>query len=207
MQFWTMMASSDLRSTDLGFFSDDPFKDEEIEDSVGLPETCGICDKSFTSPVILNCLHIFDLRCLGDFKVSSGLMEYIKCPKCGKIAGDIKSLEPYDTTVLRQGVLSVSDADSVLCTLCTEGKEAQYRCIQCAGTLCERCRDTHKASFHLFVHVLRLWSYFLHTKFSIWVTLKSKTIASSKGQCKTQSQLFAQITPGTFIPSFVCSVM
>ncbi|CAH8828622.1 unnamed protein product [Trichobilharzia szidati] len=32
----------------------------------------------------------------------------------------------------------------VKCSVCTDGNEALYRCMHCAGTLCERCRDIHK---------------------------------------------------------------
>ncbi|VDM31135.1 unnamed protein product [Hydatigera taeniaeformis] len=71
-------------------------------------------------------------------------MEFIKCPKCDKISGGVKTLPSYDLSLVDESVSSDGRLDLVKCSVCTEGKEAQYRCIQCDGTLCARCRETHK---------------------------------------------------------------
>ncbi len=147
--------ASDLQTNELGFFSDEPLKVDELEESSGLPDTCGICNNSLSNPLILNCLHIFDQGCLVEFENYDGIIEFIKCPTCGRLSGGLKSLEPYDITVVEQNEHTESEDDVIKCSVCTEGKEAQYRCIQCAGTLCDRCRDTHKVCYFTNIHPVR----------------------------------------------------
>ncbi|VEL09582.1 unnamed protein product [Protopolystoma xenopodis] len=123
------------------------FKGDDLEESGGLPTKCSICEKSFRDPVILNCLHIFDRECLGKFEKNDGIVSFIKCPKCENTSGGLKTLESYDTSIIVTGVRAGENSigtKSVLCSVCTEGGEALYKCIQCAGPLCERCRDIHK---------------------------------------------------------------
>ncbi len=126
--------------------------DDELEEPQGLPSTCLICEKSFTDPVILNCLHIFDRECLLTYEHHDGIAEYIKCPKCEQTSGGLRTLEPFCSAVI-DGSTTVLDSESqqaVQCSLCTEGREAQFRCIQCAGTLCDRCKEFHKVTLYLF---------------------------------------------------------
>ncbi|VDD79640.1 unnamed protein product [Mesocestoides corti] len=129
---------------EFGLFSEDCLKEEELEESSVLPRLCAICNNPLKDPLILNCLHIFDQNCLVDYQSHDGLTEYVKCPKCARISGGLKTLEPFDMTVVEQNDQNVVETSVLMCSACTEGKEALYRCIQCAGTLCGRCRDTHK---------------------------------------------------------------
>nr|VZI18480.1 unnamed protein product [Spirometra erinaceieuropaei] len=135
-------------------FTGDLSKDEALEGSSGLPTTCGVCQNNLENPVILNCLHIFDRDCLINYESNDGLADYIKCPRCEKTSGGLKSLEPFNISVLeKRDDTDTNESETLIkCSTCTEGREAQYRCIHCAGTLCDRCRDIHKVmklfSFH-----------------------------------------------------------
>ncbi|CAH8291364.1 unnamed protein product [Heterobilharzia americana] len=129
-------------------FSDELHKISTLEETGGLPTLCGICEKPFANPVILSCLHIYDRDCLRNFERNDNVVPYTKCPRCGTLSSSIKTLETYDVSIVET---SCEDEDSqqpngkgVKCSVCTDGNEALYRCMQCAGTLCERCRDIHK---------------------------------------------------------------
>ena len=77
-----------------------------------------------------------------------GLVDYVKCPKCDRFSGDLKSLQPFNYSLIDHADPNDEHSDIVRCLLCTEGKEAEYRCIQCNGGLCARCRETHKVRLH-----------------------------------------------------------
>ncbi|CAH8449069.1 unnamed protein product [Schistosoma bovis] len=129
-------------------FSDDFSKISTLEEAGGLPTLCGICEKPFTNPVILSCLHIFDRDCVRNFEKNDSMVPYTKCPRCDTLSGSVKTLEAYDLSVAQtrsegDGSHKVSGA-TVKCSVCTDGNDALYRCLHCAGTLCERCRDIHK---------------------------------------------------------------
>ncbi|BHF71447.1 hypothetical protein SprV_0401450500 [Sparganum proliferum] len=146
--------SNNLQISEDTAFSGDLSKDEALEGSSGLPTTCGVCQNNLENPVILNCLHIFDRDCLINYESNDGLADYIKCPRCEKTSGGLKSLEPFNISVLeKRDDTETNESETLIkCSTCTEGREAQYRCIHCAGTLCDRCRDIHKVmklfSFH-----------------------------------------------------------
>ncbi|VDP77384.1 unnamed protein product [Echinostoma caproni] len=79
-------------------------KSAPLEESTGLPTVCGICEKPFVDPVILNCLHIFDRECLRSFEKHDNVVSYTKCPRCEVFSGSLKSLEPYDTSIVDSDV-------------------------------------------------------------------------------------------------------
>ncbi|VDK37869.1 unnamed protein product [Taenia asiatica] len=137
-------AASDDDEINTSLLSDGVLKDEELEGSQSLWKQCSICNNKFTDPLILNCLHIFDRSCLFAQQKCEGLTEFIKCPKCDKVSGGVKTLPSYDLSLVDQSEPIDGHLDMLKCSVCTEGKEAQYRCIQCDGTLCARCRETHK---------------------------------------------------------------
>ncbi|CAH8441338.1 unnamed protein product [Schistosoma turkestanicum] len=129
-------------------FSDDLCKISTLEEAGGLPTLCGICEKPFSNPVILSCLHIYDRDCVRNFEKNDSMVPYTKCPRCDTLSGSVKTLEAYDLSVAQirsegDGSQKVNGA-SVKCSVCTDGNDALYRCLHCAGTLCERCRDIHK---------------------------------------------------------------
>lgn len=129
-------------------FSDDFSKISTLEEAGGLPTLCGICEKPFTNPVILSCLHIFDRECVRNFEKNDSMVPYTKCPRCDTLSGSVRTLEAYDLSVAQtrsegDGSHKVNGA-AVKCSVCTDGNDALYRCLHCAGTLCERCRDIHK---------------------------------------------------------------
>ncbi|CAH8452484.1 unnamed protein product [Schistosoma rodhaini] len=129
-------------------FSDDFSKISTLEEAGGLPTLCGICEKPFTNPVILSCLHIFDRDCVRNFEKNDSMVPYTKCPRCDTLSGSVRTLEAYDLSVAQtrsegDGSHKVNGA-AVKCSVCTDGNDALYRCLHCAGTLCERCRDIHK---------------------------------------------------------------
>ncbi|KAK4473786.1 hypothetical protein MN116_003123 [Schistosoma mekongi] len=129
-------------------FSDDLSKISTLEEAGGLPTLCGICEKPFTNPVILSCLHIYDRDCVRNFEKTDSMVPYTKCPRCDTLSGSVKTLETYDLSVAQtrcEGDGSQKlNGTSVKCSVCTDGNDALYRCLHCAGTLCERCRDIHK---------------------------------------------------------------
>ncbi|KAF8564025.1 hypothetical protein P879_10522 [Paragonimus westermani] len=125
---------------------DELSKDKLLGDSSGMPVNCSICGKTFSSPVILSCLHIFDRECLRSSERHDNLVPYIKCPRCEEISGGLKTLPPYDVSLIDDAPdeIKLNSDNVVRCSVCTDGNEAVYRCLHCAGTLCERCRDIHK---------------------------------------------------------------
>ncbi|TGZ54672.1 hypothetical protein CRM22_010585 [Opisthorchis felineus] len=135
-------------------FDDNFSKSASLGETTGLPLFCDICEKQFNDPVILSCLHVFDRACLKAFEKQEGMNVYVKCPRCGSISGGLDTLETYNLSIADPAVCSGKDDSretSVQCSVCTEGNEAVYRCLHCAGTLCERCRDIHKV-IKLFSH-------------------------------------------------------
>ncbi|CAL8079525.1 unnamed protein product [Calicophoron daubneyi] len=128
-------------------FDDDYSKQNALEEPTGLPTTCSICDRPFVDAVILSCLHIFCRECVRGFEKHDSMVTYIKCPRCDAISGGVKTLESYDLSVVSvkpEGEKPTQNGTTVKCSVCTDGNEALYRCLHCAGTLCERCRDIHK---------------------------------------------------------------
>ena len=132
--------------------SDQMVENEELEGSVHLLKQCSICNRKFTDPIILGCLHVFDRGCIMAHQKCRGLVDYVECPKCDRLSVDLKSSQPFDLYLIDHVEPPVEHADVVKCSVCTEEKEAQYRCIQCEGTLCARCRDTHKVCLLLFCY-------------------------------------------------------
>lgn len=137
--------SSDISDN---LFSDDYIKLSTLDEPTELPTICGICEKPFVDPVILICLHIYDRDCLKNFEKHDALISFIKCPRCDTLSGGIKTLELYDVGIAQNGEKYIQNVDGkfVKCSVCTDGNEALYKCLHCAGTLCERCRDVHKVN-------------------------------------------------------------
>ncbi|CAH8451642.1 unnamed protein product [Dicrocoelium dendriticum] len=136
----------DLHNGGSPLLDDELSKSVTLEESTGMPVNCSLCEKPFNDPVILSCLHIFDRECLRPLERNDNVAPYIKCPRCGAISGGLKTLPPYDSALAaaEKGAVSNAPDTAVQCSVCTDGNEALYRCLHCAGTLCERCRDVHK---------------------------------------------------------------
>lgn len=118
-----------------------------LEHRQELPTVCSQCKNIFSEPVVLNCLHIFDRSCLSKFECTDSIFPVVTCPKCHMQSGSLSSLKPYITQyAIESKELNVTtvDCSDFKCVLCTSGEDSKYKCIDCAGLLCERCKILHK---------------------------------------------------------------
>ena len=44
-------------------------------------DTCGLCHKLYSSPRLLQCLHVFDSHCISKYLLDIG-SQVVRCPEC-----------------------------------------------------------------------------------------------------------------------------
>lgn len=133
---------------------------------------CMLCKKQFTSPIVLDCFHIFDWPCLKRY-LSGALKssQEISCPVCQKIisippSGEIFHL-PTDYTLIklivqrsqhsRENPSASKPAHGIqqlLCSTCdlNLNDPAVAHCVECAGFLCESSTASHRQILSLKSH-------------------------------------------------------
>ncbi|XP_078602835.1 uncharacterized protein LOC144876915 [Branchiostoma floridae x Branchiostoma japonicum] len=115
---------------------------------------CQVCLEDFKQPKMLPCLHTFCQPCLEKLLATEPVGK-LDCPTCrqdvplprngvqglksnflvGKLR-DILQQQP-------KGETSETREDGVPCTVCEDGKSAQFYCLDCADYLCQTCNDMH----------------------------------------------------------------
>ena len=112
--------------------------------------TCVMCQRLYTDPVILPCLHYYCRGCLQE-KARESMVTV--CPKCHQE----HELSEEGVHKLPRGVLAGNSAVSlhaimaqrilqdceVPCELCTHPSRAQAYCQQCTKYLCSFCEEAH----------------------------------------------------------------
>uniref|UniRef100_A0A1I8HPL8 B box-type domain-containing protein n=1 Tax=Macrostomum lignano TaxID=282301 RepID=A0A1I8HPL8_9PLAT len=129
-------------------------------------DQCSICRQQLTEPVLLACLHRFDLACLRSSSAGSGGDDFLLiCPTCSTptvlnprsgLAGLTKdylylheleaarSVESADPSTAAAAAAAASSSQKrVKCGGCTTGAEAVAKCTECADFLCGSCRAAH----------------------------------------------------------------
>lgn len=120
---------------------------------------CSICQKTFEEMTISSCFHTFCLDCLRG-QVSSFSGTSYRCPICKASV----SLPREVIAQLRRGSYDTDgyvypSALSQTCDICSDGKVALNRCMQCEESLCHACTNAHlkmKASRYHRQHVVPL---------------------------------------------------
>lgn len=116
--------------------------------------TCGICNKRYTDPRVLPCLHSFCLACIQSLMAEEDGSTH-ECPTCKQVLGDNPELL-HRNIYLSDRVLVLNKFDAItsspppFCSLC-ETTEENYNvsvayCFDelLCGFMCEGCYDIHK---------------------------------------------------------------
>ena len=138
---------------------------------------CILCKKQFTSPIVLDCFHIFDWPCLKRFSsefLNSSQEHKLFCPVCRKTAslppsGEIVHL-PTDYALIKLLALRAQPSNDqtnpsaskpaeehvqpLFCSTCdlSLNDPAVAHCVECAGFLCESSVASHRQLLSLKSH-------------------------------------------------------
>lgn len=115
--------------------------------------TCQVCNKIFTNPKTLPCLHSFCASCLQQEDVSDSERSEIRCPECSKIANVKKAaFLPNAFQILRdiaeykfvQKIYGNVDNPCEKCTSSSNSKATNF-CEGCNRFVCNLCVTIHRS--------------------------------------------------------------
>ncbi|PAA79291.1 hypothetical protein BOX15_Mlig015795g1 [Macrostomum lignano] len=111
----------------------------------GANSECSLCQRQLTEPVILACLHRFDLPCLEAAQAAAAGGFLLFCPRCQTptVLNPEAGLAGLTRDHLYLQELQGSHLAEVKCGGCTTGAEAVAKCRECADYLCSTCRQAH----------------------------------------------------------------
>ncbi|XP_033737966.1 tripartite motif-containing protein 2-like [Pecten maximus] len=108
---------------------------------------CSVCDKTFSSPRILPCLHSLCFPCLDKILTESSEGQTFPCPECNE---NIPRVSPeFINNVYLEGILGVENSkmgESAFCEICSlknKKTPAKYECLDCVDLLCDDCGNAH----------------------------------------------------------------
>ena len=122
---------------------------EQLEKEI----TCAVCQKHYTEPKILPCLHYYCKKCILKLALRTGSRQPFSCPECLEETtlpeGDIDQLKTAFFVNCFKSNFSfqqrVHGKVEVMCGECTEsGDKAEAFCHQCAVFICRECVRQHK---------------------------------------------------------------
>ncbi|XP_060595338.1 uncharacterized protein LOC132749546 [Ruditapes philippinarum] len=103
---------------------------------------CSICQKTFEEMTVSSCFHTFCLDCLRGQVSTFGRSTYC-CPICkasvnlpGEVISDLTK-DNYDVDDISSSSLNQT------CDICSDGRMAINRCMQCQESLCHACTNAH----------------------------------------------------------------
>ncbi|KAL4220724.1 hypothetical protein ACF0H5_021119 [Mactra antiquata] len=111
---------------------------------------CSICQKSFQEMTVSSCFHTFCLDCLGNDISQYGRSNY-HCPICNTpvtLPRDVINSLKKDGYAANNSVkpgtsFSHSPVLNKYCDICSDGRLAVSRCLQCEESLCQNCTNAH----------------------------------------------------------------
>ncbi|XP_069127908.1 E3 ubiquitin-protein ligase TRIM56-like [Argopecten irradians] len=108
---------------------------------------CSVCNKPFSSPRILPCLHSLCFPCLDKVLTESSDDKTFSCPECGE---NVSRVSPeFINNVYLEGILGVENSKTVksaycdICSLKNLKTPAKYECLDCVDLLCDACGNAH----------------------------------------------------------------
>ena len=111
---------------------------------------CRICNNTYSSPKILECLHSFCQKCLQSHDIVGAGTNSLVCPLCRKLTpipeNGVQQL-PNNFLInnaVDQLSVKTSKESSLNCTNCEDNSEADARCLECAEFLCLNCVSAHR---------------------------------------------------------------
>ncbi|KAK7097058.1 RING finger protein 207-like [Littorina saxatilis] len=117
------------------------------------PLICGVCLERYRSPKLLPCFHTFCERCV---QKVAGARPSFPCPTCRTVTvmppGGAKELQA--NFYLEKDLAKLESEFGRECELCSQGKQAEYKCVQCQQVYCSPCRHTHDAIQSCAVHTV-----------------------------------------------------
>ena len=128
----------------------------EFVDELEQDLECGICSEIYQDPRVLNCQHIFCVKCLTTI---AGRGFSLSCPVCRTVTlldlekgvaglGKPITLNKVQETVTSLiGSLREKGSMSGLCSVCSDSshEKATLFCEECLEKMCESCFDKHLA--------------------------------------------------------------
>ena len=105
--------------------------------------TCFVCNKAFTDPKTLPCLHTFCLHCLTKEIQTNGDHDLIACRKCRKVSrivrGGLYKLPTNYRIRIFLDVLAIKESNTatVQCENCDKKSSQCFYCFPCCAFWCE----------------------------------------------------------------------
>ena len=163
---------------------------EEIKKEI----TCCICYELFTDPRTLPCLHTFCKPCI-QRTVDTGLSEvpkgFFECPLCrAHVPLPARGIDGISANFSIKRLIEIyskhqeiSTDTASKCRLCTSSNPATMWCIECNGTVCSECFESHKRMKMFFQHkVIPLQEFTSDPKRAIKVMLKPGVCPTHRDQ-------------------------
>ncbi len=113
--------------------------------------TCGICEKHFTEPKVLPCLHCYCKDCVVNLVQQAGPGEPIVCPQCQYKttlpSGDVNALKTASfinrLKIKLERENRLGNTLEAKCELCVANSNAEKFCLHCNKFICIDCAVLH----------------------------------------------------------------
>ncbi|KAK7471336.1 hypothetical protein BaRGS_00036011 [Batillaria attramentaria] len=103
---------------------------------------CGVCLERYNRPKLLPCFHTYCQRCVEKL---AGTKPSFSCPACRAVVvippGGAANLQA--NFYIEKDLAKQEAHEGRECQLCSKGKQAKFKCVQCHQAYCAPCRGTH----------------------------------------------------------------
>ncbi|XP_038074924.1 tripartite motif-containing protein 45-like [Patiria miniata] len=121
--------------------------DKVLDETQKELQECPICYTEYKDPRMLDCSHIFCLKCLQELRLTQNKDDKnIVCPLCRKETGLTEAgvdMLPGGSKYVNQQEQTEGQGLKVMCHACDDENEAISRCMDCKHYLCQDCLKVH----------------------------------------------------------------
>ena len=140
---------------------------------------CRICNKVYSDPILLPCLHTFCKACIAGLEHND---DGIKCPVCNMVlllpADGIEGL-PRNVYIARLTERFPSTQVRKPCSVCVlSGRthRSLCQCLDCLDVLCKQCANDHRSSSLTVKHTVVSRDVLLRGQYDVHILEKQTTI-------------------------------